>query len=77
MRLDVVHFTLPAVKLKSIAILDKYRRSIMDWGKAFIKGDRFKFESVSLLNFNNGNHVERHFNDKSNGPTVALLPSSQ
>ena len=55
-------FTLPGLKLKPVSIWEKYQRSIIfrDFGnKAFLRW-QIKFESVSHLNFNNGNRVERH-----------------
>ena len=55
-------FTLPGLKLKPVSISEKYQRSIIfrDFGnKAFLRW-QIKFQSVSHLNFNNGNRVERH-----------------
>ena len=61
--LTLFSFMLPAIKLKSVSILEKYQRSIIftDFGnKAFLRW-QIKFESVSQLNFKNRNRVERYF----------------
>ena len=61
--LTLFSFMLPAIKLKSVSILEKYQMSIIFfgfWQQSLLRW-QIKSESVSQLNFKNGNLVARYF----------------